>query len=99
MEALYSELHLSPGISTIIAALINIGGRPTTSLIGNGVQLGSAVSLAHSLGLNRNPLHWRIPSSEKDLRIKVWWTLIIHDSWYRKSCHAAASVNSPLGVA
>lgn len=49
-EAVYSELHLSPGMSIIKAILLNIGGRPTTSLIGNGVLLGSAVSMAHSCG-------------------------------------------------
>ncbi|KAH9907077.1 fungal-specific transcription factor domain-containing protein [Xylariomycetidae sp. FL2044] len=73
-EALYSELHLSPGISTITAILLNTGGRPTTSLVGNGVQLGSAVSLAHSLGLNHNPLSWDIPYSKKLQRMQVWWS-------------------------
>lgn len=80
-EALYSELHLSPGISTITAILLNIGGRPTTSMIGNGIQLGSAVALCHSLGLNRNPLPWDIPQAEKHLRMKIWWSMLIHDRW------------------
>lgn len=80
-EALYSELHLSPGISTITAILLNIGGRPTTSMIGNGVQLGSAVALCHSMGLNRNPLPWDVPQVEKHLRIKIWWSVLIHDRW------------------
>lgn len=80
-DALYTELHLSPGISTITAILLNVGGRPTTSLVGNGVQLGAAVSLAHSLGLNRNPLPWDLPESEKLLRAKIWWSLQIHDKW------------------
>ncbi|KAH8880764.1 fungal-specific transcription factor domain-containing protein [Thozetella sp. PMI_491] len=80
-EALYSELYLSPGIATIIAILINTGGRPTTSMIGNSVQLGSAVSLAHSLGLNRDPLDWDMQPSEKLFRIKLWWGLLIHDKW------------------
>lgn len=80
-EALYSELYLSPGTSTVTAMLLNVGGRPTTSLVGNGVQLGAAVSLAHSLGLNRNPLPWDIPEPEKALRAKIWWSLLIHDKW------------------
>lgn len=81
-KAIYSELHLSPGVSIITAILLNVGGRPTTSLIGNGVLLSSAVSMAHSLGLNHNPLDWDIPKSEKHLRIKIWWSLLIHDKWY-----------------
>lgn len=81
-EALYSELHLSPGVSIITAILLNVGGRPTTSLIGNGVLLSSAVSIAHSLGLNHNPLDWNITKSEKYLRMKIWWALYVHDKWY-----------------
>lgn len=81
-EASYSELHLSPGMSIIKALLLNIGGRPTTSIIGNGVLLGSALSMAHSLGLNHNPLPWKIPQSEKHLRMKIWWSLLLHDRWY-----------------
>ncbi|KAK0385928.1 hypothetical protein NLU13_7103 [Sarocladium strictum] len=80
-DALYAELHTAPGISTIIALLLDICGRPTTSLIANGVLLGSAVSLAHSLGLNRNPLQWDIPDAEKLLRMKIWWSLQVHDTW------------------
>ncbi|TQV97779.1 N-terminal binuclear Zn cluster-containing/DNA binding domain-containing protein [Cordyceps javanica] len=80
-EALYSELHLSPGVSIIAAILLNVGGRPATSLIGNGVLLSSAVSIAHSLGLNYNPLGWNIPESEKHLRINIWWALFVQDKW------------------
>ncbi|OAQ99555.1 hypothetical protein LLEC1_01327 [Akanthomyces lecanii] len=80
-EALYSELHLSPGVSIITAILLNVGGRPTTSLVGNGVLLSSAVSIAHSLGLNRNPLDWDIPTSEKYLRMRIWWVLFVQDKW------------------
>ncbi|KAI1336688.1 fungal-specific transcription factor domain-containing protein [Xylariaceae sp. FL0016] len=80
-EALFSEIHLSPGLTTITAILLNIGGRPTTSLIGNGVQLGGAISLAHSLGLNHDPSSWDIMKSEQLLRMQIWWALLIHDRW------------------
>ncbi|KAJ5238830.1 transcriptional regulator family: Fungal Specific TF [Penicillium chermesinum] len=69
-ETIFSELHLSPGISTITAILLNLGGRPTTSMIGNGIILGSAMALCYALGLNRNPLPWDIPLSEKQQRMK-----------------------------
>ncbi|KAJ5145912.1 uncharacterized protein N7515_000476 [Penicillium bovifimosum] len=81
IEAACAELHASPGISTIKAILLDIGGRPTTSIIGNGVRLGSAVALCHSLGLNRNPLPWDIPPAEKHLRMKIWWSVLLHDRW------------------
>ncbi|KXH61980.1 fungal specific transcription factor domain-containing protein [Colletotrichum salicis] len=80
-DALYSEIHLSPGISTLLAILLNISGRPLTSIIGNGLQLGSAISLAHSLGLNRDSSDWDIPEAEKLLRTKIWWAIFVYDKW------------------
>ncbi|OBR03418.1 Fungal specific transcription factor domain-containing protein [Colletotrichum higginsianum IMI 349063] len=80
-ETLFSELHISPGISTIIAIILNVGGRPTTSMIMNEIQLGAAVSLAQSLGLNRDPTDWNISVPEKCLRMKIWWALVVHDKW------------------
>jgi hypothetical protein len=82
IEASYSELHASAGISTIKSLLLDVGGRPTTSMTGNGVRLSSALSLSHSLGLNRNPLPWDIPQAEKYLRMKIWWSILLHDRWY-----------------
>ncbi|KAI1207161.1 fungal-specific transcription factor domain-containing protein [Annulohypoxylon truncatum] len=80
-EAAQSELFLSPGMSTITAVLLDVGGRPTTALVGNGVRLGSAISLAYSLGLNHDPLSWDISRPEKMLRMHIWWSLLIHDRW------------------
>ncbi|KAK0382890.1 hypothetical protein NLU13_8806 [Sarocladium strictum] len=80
-EALYSELHLQPSISIIQAIILNVGGRPTTSLMGNAALLGAAVSMANSLGLNRNPMGWDIPSSQRNQRMRIWWTLLFYDRW------------------
>jgi hypothetical protein len=80
-EALYSELYLSPGTSTVMAILLNVLGRPLSSMVGNGVLLGSAISLAHSLGLNRDCRDWDISSSEKGLRVRLWWAVVIADKW------------------
>ncbi|KAI1443576.1 fungal-specific transcription factor domain-containing protein [Annulohypoxylon stygium] len=80
-EAAQSELFLAPGMSTITAVLLDVGGRPTTAMVGNGVRLGSAISLAYSLGLNHDPLSWDISRSEKMLRMHIWWSLLIHDRW------------------
>ncbi|KAH7311684.1 fungal-specific transcription factor domain-containing protein [Stachybotrys elegans] len=95
IEATYSELYLSPGLSVINALILNIGGRPNTSLIGNGVLLASAVSMANSLGLNRSPLDWDIPQSEKCLRMKIWWALLVHDRW-TSLAHGTPPHISPL---
>ncbi|KAI8952423.1 fungal-specific transcription factor domain-containing protein [Xylaria longipes] len=81
-EALNSELFASPGMSAIAAILLNVSGRPLTAMIGNGVLLGSAISLAHSLGLNHNCIDWNITPSEKLLRTRLWWAIVVFDKWF-----------------
>ncbi|KAL2850633.1 fungal-specific transcription factor domain-containing protein [Aspergillus pseudoustus] len=80
-EALHSEMFLSPGIPTIMAILINVCGRPSTSMFGNGGMVGMAVALSNALGLNRDPSGWSTSPLEKSLRIRIWWLVIIHDRW------------------
>ncbi|KAL4782177.1 fungal-specific transcription factor domain-containing protein [Aspergillus varians] len=80
-EALHSEMFLSPGISSIMAILINVCGRPSTSMFGNGGMVGMAVALSNALGLNRDPSGWSISALEKSLRIRIWWLVLIHDRW------------------
>ncbi|PWY74881.1 hypothetical protein BO83DRAFT_407755 [Aspergillus eucalypticola CBS 122712] len=80
-EALHSELFLCPGISTVLAMLLNVCGRPSTSIFGNGGMVGTAVALSNALGLNRDPSQWNISALEKGFRIRVWWLVVIHDRW------------------
>ncbi|KAI2830845.1 transcriptional regulator family: Fungal Specific TF [Aspergillus niger] len=78
-EALHSELFLCPGISTVLAMLLNVCGRPSTSIFGNGGMVGTAVALSNALGLNRDPCHWNISTLEKGFRIRIWWLVVIQD--------------------
>ncbi|EYE94458.1 Zn(II)2Cys6 transcription factor [Aspergillus ruber CBS 135680] len=80
-EALNSELFLSPGISTVMAIILNVCGRPSTSMFGNGGMIGTAVALCNALGLNRDPSNWNISPLEKRFRIRIWWLVNVHDSW------------------
>jgi hypothetical protein len=75
------EEFLSPGLSTVHSALIDLTGRPSLWLTGNVINSGRTVALAHSLGLNRNPRNWKIHKSEQDTRIRLWWGILIHDRW------------------
>ncbi|KAF4447516.1 putative transcriptional regulatory protein C25B8.11 [Fusarium austroafricanum] len=93
-EANYSQIHRSPGISVMEASILNIGGREVTALMGNGVLLASSVAMAHSLGLNHSPIPWEIPQSEKNLRMKIWWALLVHDKWLSLS-HGTPPLISP----
>lgn len=75
------EDFLSPSFSTVLACILDLLGRPITSITYNAVNVGSSVALAQSLGLNRNPSNWNLDPRQKNLRIKTWWGLLIHDHW------------------
>ena len=71
----------NPSITTVHAALLDLSGRPALEMRDNLLNVGRTVSLAHSLGLHRNPTQWRSPAAEKSLRIRLWWAILIHDYW------------------
>ncbi|EXJ78828.1 hypothetical protein A1O1_09230 [Capronia coronata CBS 617.96] len=81
LESLFNALLFSPELSTVIAVLLNIGGRPTTTTTSNSIALGGAVALSQSLGLNRDCSTWEIADSEKSARVRIWWGILIHDRW------------------
>ena len=37
--------------------------------------------MAQLLGMHLDPTRWAIPGWEKDLRIRLWWMLAMHDAW------------------
>ena len=79
-----SAMHkdfLSPTFSTVLACILDIWGRPISSVTYNAVNIGSTVALAQSLGLNRDPSKWSLDDRQKSLRIRTWWGLLIHDYW------------------
>ncbi|RAL11266.1 putative C6 transcription factor [Aspergillus homomorphus CBS 101889] len=80
VAALHEEFS-APGLSTISAALIDLTGRPIFSMTGNAISSGRMVSLAHCLGLNRDPSHWKLSPAEKNHRMRLWWGVVIHDRW------------------
>ncbi|KAL3468387.1 fungal-specific transcription factor domain-containing protein [Aspergillus heterothallicus] len=80
VAALHEEFS-APGLSTISAALIDLSGRPIFSMTGNAISSGRMVSLAHCLGLNRDPNNWKLSRQEQNQRIRLWWAVVIHDRW------------------
>lgn len=72
---------LAPTLSTLQTVLVDLTGRPTYSITGNVINIGRAVTFSYSLGLNRDPSQWNISQREKDLRIRLWWGILIHDKW------------------
>ncbi|RDW57590.1 putative C6 transcription factor [Aspergillus mulundensis] len=80
VAALHEEFS-APGLSTISAALIDLSGRPIFSMTGNAISCGRMVSLAHCLGLNRDPSNWKLSQQEQNQRVRLWWAVVIHDRW------------------
>jgi len=75
------EEFLAPRIETIEAALVDLNGRPISSVTGNVITSSRTVALAHILGLNHDPTTWNISQEEKDRRVRLWWGVLIHDRW------------------
>lgn len=84
----------------MIAIILNVGGRPSTSVFGNGGLMGLAVTFANASGLNRDPSSWNISPSEKQVRINIWWLVVVHDCWYRifRSSYYCLSVHRALTI-
>lgn len=78
--ALHEDFQ-APSFSTVLAALLDLTGRPITSVTYNAVSLGRTVTLSQSLGLNRNPATWDLDQRQKSLRVRTWWGILIHDRW------------------
>lgn len=72
---------MAPNVSTIESALLDMNGRPVMQVTGNIVNAGRTVTLAHSLGLHRDPTAWKATLREKNLRIRLWWGVFVQDSW------------------
>ncbi|RMX79182.1 hypothetical protein D0869_08489 [Hortaea werneckii] len=76
------EDFMAPSITTVQSALLDLMGRPVLSVTGNIVNAGRTVTLANSLGLNRDPTSWAASSeNDKNLRIRLWWALVVNDFW------------------
>ncbi|KAK5683437.1 hypothetical protein LTS10_004969 [Elasticomyces elasticus] len=61
---------MAPSMTTVHAALLDMLGRPIYQVTGNIVNAGRSVTLAHSLGLHRDPSTWRMNDTEKNLRTR-----------------------------
>ena len=79
--AALQEDFMAPSMSTVHAALLDMIGRPVLGVTGNIVNAGRTSTLATSLGLHRDPTSWKVKSHEKNVRINLWWGVLIHDYW------------------
>ncbi|GAA5927420.1 hypothetical protein JCM10213_003464 [Rhodosporidiobolus nylandii] len=71
--------YRKPTLQTLQLALIVITSRPAINVGQNTVAMGRIITAAQLLGLHLDPSHWRIPESEKVLRRRLWWAILITD--------------------
>ena len=80
-NAALEDDFVAPYMTTIQAALLGMGGRPVAQIQHNIANAGRVVTCAHSIGLHRDPTAWNATETEKDLRLRLWWSVLIHDYW------------------
>jgi hypothetical protein len=71
-------------LQTILIYLQRLSGRSTSAMAdipGHWPLLGSAVNLAYQLGLHIDCQAWSIPTWEKRLRRRLWWSLYNEVTW------------------
>ena len=79
-----SGLH-TPSYAGLQTMLLFVQRRPTNKNVSDtpfkGVMISTAVSIAVSLGLNRDPTNWPIPDWEIKQRRRLAWATFIQDKW------------------
>ncbi|KAI5247738.1 hypothetical protein E4T43_01854 [Aureobasidium subglaciale] len=76
VAALQEDFNES-SVSTILCSVLDMIGRPVNSIVGNIINEGRTIALAHTFGMNRNPTNWGCSDHEKRLRIRTWWAVLI----------------------
>ncbi|CAO0801276.1 unnamed protein product [Mucor circinelloides] len=91
---IYLKGRYSPCISTVQAMVIAQNHRASLDeKMTSGWLLNSAaIRMAQDLGLHRQSESWDIPTSEKETRKRVWWSVYIMDKW------SAASTGRPQTI-
>lgn len=69
-------------LANILAATMNVAGRPSTNLINNSTSVARIVALAHAIGLNHDCSEWKMMDQERRVRWKAWWGVVVHDRWF-----------------
>ncbi|GAA6052479.1 hypothetical protein JCM3770_001132 [Rhodotorula araucariae] len=73
--------YRKPTLQTLQQAIITISSRPAINLAQNHIAAARLTGAAQLLGLHLDPAQWRIPHSERVLRKRLWWAILITDKW------------------
>ncbi|KAL4954527.1 fungal-specific transcription factor domain-containing protein [Aspergillus filifer] len=78
------DLH-APSLSTLQACLILQQRLPTNLYLSDTAftwsLISTAVAVANTVGLHRDPTSWSLPPWERRLRRRLWWGLYLTEKW------------------
>nr|XP_019048327.1 hypothetical protein I302_02097 [Kwoniella bestiolae CBS 10118]OCF27257.1 hypothetical protein I302_02097 [Kwoniella bestiolae CBS 10118] len=80
LAALEDEYRL-PRLVTLQTTMMILLCNPHENHAQNSITLGRAVGCAYVLGLHVECIKWKLPRWERSLRRRIWWSLIIMDTW------------------
>ncbi|GAA5917658.1 hypothetical protein JCM5296_005673 [Sporobolomyces johnsonii] len=73
--------YRKPSLQTLQLALITVASRPAINTGQNTIAMARLVGAAQLLGLHLDPTLWRISHSQRVLRKRIWWLILINDKW------------------
>ncbi|KAL1583386.1 hypothetical protein WHR41_08038 [Cladosporium halotolerans] len=78
------ELH-TPSLAVLQTMLLLVQRRPTNKHVSDTpfkwIMMTSAVAIAQTLGINRDPSKWPLPIWEVQLRRRLAWATFVQDKW------------------
>jgi hypothetical protein len=80
LHALMEQFEIAT-LTTVQVALTDLTGRPSINTSGNFMTLNQTLAISQMLGLHLDPSDWQLPQEEKDVRVRLWWAVVIHDKW------------------
>ncbi|KAM0704586.1 hypothetical protein Q7P35_008820 [Cladosporium inversicolor] len=90
------EFH-TPSLSVLQTLLLLVQRRPTNKHVSDTpfkwVIMTSAVAIAQTLGLNRDPSTWPIPAWEIQLRRRLAWATFVQDKWLALNFGRSSHIN------
>jgi hypothetical protein len=83
-QAVQPMIH-TPSLAALQTLLLLVQRRPTNKHVSDTpmkwMMMSSAVAVAQSLGLNRDPTDWPLPAWEIKVRKRVAWATFVQDKW------------------
>ncbi|KAM0717914.1 hypothetical protein Q7P37_006246 [Cladosporium fusiforme] len=90
------EFH-TPSLAVLQTLLLLVQRRPTNKHVSDTpfkwVIMTAAVSIAQTLGLNRDPTNWPLPRWEVQLRRRLAWATFTQDKWLALNFGRSSHIN------